>query len=292
MIGRKLAAAAAAAAALFATACSPLAVVNAFVPAAGYEATTGIAFGPLERHKLDVYVPDAARHPGTLPVIVFIYGGAWQGGERAEYRFVGEALASRGFVVVIPDYRVYPQARYPSFVEDAAAAFAWAHREIGGYRGDPSRMAVMGHSAGAHIAAMLAYNERFLAAQGLARGSVRAMIGLAGPYDFVPTEEAIRAALAVNGSTDASMPARFVRGGEPPSLLVTGGEDTRVEAGNAERLARRLREAGSEVVLSTYPSLSHSGLLVRLSAPLRDDSLLDEVTAFARRHTAARPPPR
>jgi acetyl esterase/lipase len=269
--------------------CSPLRVLNAFVPSGGYELTDGREYGPHPRQKLDVYVPDAVAHPGTLPVIVFLYGGAWQTGERAEYRFIGEALASKGFVVVIPDYRVYPEVSYPAFVEDAAAACAWAHREARRYRGDPRRMVLMGHSAGAHIAAMVAYNERFLAAHGLGRGDVRALVGLAGPYDFVPSEPAIVAALSVGGSADAAMPARYVHGGEPPSLLVTGGRDTRVEPGNQVRLARRLRQSGSEVVERVHPAMSHAGVLARLSAPLRDAGLLDEIAAFAHRHAAAAP---
>ncbi|HUP97222.1 MAG TPA: alpha/beta hydrolase, partial [Usitatibacter sp.] len=172
------------AALLLAAACSPLRVLNAFVPSSGYESTTGLEYGLHPRQKLDVYVPDPQAYPGTLPVIVFIYGGSWQTGERQEYTFIGQALASKGFVVVIPDYRLYPEVRYPAFVEDAAAAFAWAHREAARYRGDPRRMLVMGHSAGAHIAAMVAYNERFLGAHGLGRGNVRGLVGLAGPYDF------------------------------------------------------------------------------------------------------------
>jgi acetyl esterase/lipase len=274
--------------ALLLTACSPLALVNVFVPSGGYRVAGGLAFGTHPRQKLDVYTPAAAAHPGPLPVIVFFYGGAWQGGERAEHRFVGEALASRGFVVVIPDYRMYPEVRYPAFVEDAAAAFAWTHREIGRHGGDPQRIVVMGHSAGAHIAAMLAYNERFLAAHGLRRADVRALVGLAGPYDFVPTEPAIAALLAGEGDVDAAMPARYVRGGEPPSLLVTGGRDARVSPGNQERLAGRLREAGSPVVERVYPSMNHAGVLVHLAAPLRDERLLEEISQFAHRHAAAR----
>ncbi len=266
--------------------------LNAFVPSRGYQLSAGLEYGSHPRQKLDVYVPDLQAYPGTLPVIMFFYGGSWQTGERQEYKFIGEALASKGFVVVIPDYRVYPEVRYPVFVEDAAAAFAWAQREVLRYRGDPKRMLLMGHSAGAHIAAMLAYNERFLGAHGLGRADVRAFIGLAGPYDFVPTEPAIKAALSVDGSADAAMPARYVHGAEPPSLLITGGRDTRVEPGNEERLARRLRESGSDLVERVYPSMNHAGVLARLAAPLRNDELLEEITEFARRHTATRAAPR
>src|ERR1043166_3822029 len=120
-----------------AAACSPLAVLNAAVPSRGYSVDVGIAYGTLARQRLDVYTPDAAAFPGPRPVVFFLYGGGWQSGERGHYKFVGEAFTSRGFVVVVPDYRVYPEVRYPAFVQDAAKAFAWTHREIARRGGDP-----------------------------------------------------------------------------------------------------------------------------------------------------------
>ena len=270
--------------------CSPIGIVNVLVPSSGYRVQRDIAYGSHARQKLDVYVPEAAT--GPLPLIVFFYGGSWQMGERGDYKFAAQALASKGFVVVVPDYRVYPEVRYPAFMEDAAAAFAWAHREAAGFGADPARMVLMGHSAGAHIAAMLAYNERFLAGQGRSRGDVRAVIGLAGPYDFVPTDPRIAALLSGEGSSDAAMPTRYVRGGEPPTLLITGSADTTVSPGNQERLARRLREAGSEVVARGYEDLNHVTVLGRLAAPIRRDELLEEIAGFAHRHAAARPTPR
>lgn len=267
-------------------ACSPLGIVNALVPDGGYRVQRDIAYGTHERQKLDVYVPEQAT--GTLPVIVFFYGGSWQMGNRGDYKFAAEALASKGFVVVVPDYRVYPEVRYPAFMEDAAAAFAWAHREAGSFGGDARRMVVMGHSAGAHIATMLAYNERFLAAQGRSRSDVRAVIGLAGPYDFVPTDPKIAALLSGEGSTDAAMPARYVRGGEPATLLITGSADGTVSPGNQERLARRLTEVRSPVTARSYEGLNHVTVLGRLAAPIRRAELLEEIATFARRHSAPR----
>jgi acetyl esterase/lipase len=263
------------------SACSPLALLSSVVPRGAFVEHSAIAYRDGARGKLDVYVPkdEAASHP----VIVFIYGGAWNSGERGDYLFVAEALASRGFVVVIPDYRLYPEVRYPAFVEDVAAAFAWTRREIGRYRGDPGRVFLMGHSAGAHIAAMVAYNERFLAREGLKRADVRGFIGLAGPYDFVPDEEKITAALSGEGDPSKAMPARYVHGGEPPSLLIRGDKDTRVGAINQDRLVERLKAAGSRFEDIRYPGLSHSTVIARLAKPLRDDALLDAITQFAKR---------
>ena len=262
--------------------CSPLSALNALVPESGFVRHAGIAYGEGERGKLDVYVP-RSEGPGALPVVVFFYGGAWQSGRREEHLFVAEALCSRGFVVVIPDYRLYPEVRYPAFIEDGARAIAWTAANIDRYRGDARSIVLMGHSAGAHIAAMLAYNRRFI--DGDMRSRLKAMVGLAGPYDFIPDEPPIIALLSGEGDPDRAMPARFVRGGEPPSLLITGDRDARVNPDNTDRLARRLREAGSPVEVRIVPGLSHAGALVKLSSPFRDDALLDGIATFVRKAT-------
>jgi acetyl esterase/lipase len=262
-------------------ACSPQAVLNAFISEDGLERSAGIAYGKDARQRLDVYVPRGKAAPA--PVIVFFYGGRWQEGERASYLFVAEALTAQGFVVVVPDYRVYPGVPYPEFVEDGARAVAWTHREIARFGGDPARIFLMGHSAGAHIAAMLAYDEEFLARQGLRRADVRGLIGLAGPYDFLPFSDAdVRAVFSSAASPQATQPIHYVRGGEPPSLLITGDADTTVKPGNTVRLAARLRQAGSAVEERHYERLNHYTLLLRLAAPLRNDALVQTIAAFVR----------
>jgi acetyl esterase/lipase len=230
-----------------------------------------------------VYVPDAKAFPGPRPVIVFFYGGAWQRGERGDHKFVGQTFASKGFVVVVPDYRVYPEVKYPEFVRDAAAAFAWTRREIPRYAGNSAHLVLMGHSAGAHIAAMLTYNERFLKEVGLAPSAVHALVGLAGPYDFEPSEPEITALMSGEGETARAMPARYVGPGAPPALLLQGDADTRVEPANLERLVARLKAAGDSYEARFLPGLSHATILVGLSKPLRNAPLVDEIAAFAAR---------
>ena len=133
--------------------CSPAVVLNALAPD-GLAREAGLAYGEGPSRRLDVYAPPAAG--GPRPVVVFFYGGSWQNGKREDYRFAGAALAAEGFVAMVPDYRKYPEVRFPGFVEDGASAVAWARREAARFGGDPSKLWVMGHSAGAHIAALLA----------------------------------------------------------------------------------------------------------------------------------------
>ena len=266
-----------------AAACSPLTLLNVAVPSSGYSLEAGIAYGPLDRQRLDVYRPDAKAFPGPRPVIFFLYGGAWQDGERGQYKFVGEAFTERGFIVVVPDYRVYPQVRYPAFVRDAALAFAWTHREATRLGGDSRHIVVVGHSAGAHIGAMLAFNERFLREAGLPREAVHAFVGLAGPYDFKPDEPAIAAALSGEGDAALAMPTRYVHGGEPPALLLIGDEDRRVARANQERMAAALRAHGDSVDARVLPGYGHPGILARVAAPIRDAKLVDAIAGFAAR---------
>ena len=268
--------------ALLLSACSPIAVLNAFVPEGNLERTSAISYGDSPRQRLDVYVP-RGRAAASSPVVVFFYGGRWQEGERASYLFVAQALVAQGFVVVVPDYRVYPAVQYPGFIEDGARAVAWTRREIGRFAGDPARIFLMGHSAGAHIAAMLAYDEEFLAREGLRRSDVRGFIGLAGPYDFLPLTDAdLFGVFSAASPLEATQPIRYVRGGEPASLLITGDADTTVKPGNTVRLAARLREKGSTVVERHFGSLNHYTLVARLAAPLRNDALVDAIAAFVR----------
>lgn len=268
-------------AAILLAACSPLRALNALVPEGGLDREVNIAFGNLPSQRLDVYKPRGGAE-GARPVVVFIYGGSWKPGDRGNFLFVAQALTSRGFVVVVPDYRGYPNDRYPAFMEDAAAAVAWTRREVSRHGGDPGKIFLMGHSAGAHIAAMVAYNERFLRVHGLGREVIRGVIGIAGPYDFEPTDPEILAALTGEGPAREAMPTRFVRGGEPPTLLITGGKDKTVSPVNTEKLLARLKAVGAPVRVRDFPDYNHVTILGRLAAPFRDDALLEEMASFVR----------
>ena len=266
-------------------ACSPLKTLNALTPDDTFDKTEGIAYGSDPRQKLDVYTPK--QHVANAPVVVFFYGGSWNSGSRSDYSFVGEALASRGIVVVLADYRLYPQVRYPLFLEDSASAVAWAHAHIGEFSGDPKRLFLMGHSSGAYNAAMLALDPGLLGAVGMTPKDLSGWIGLAGPYDFLPIKNPqVRPVFFWPDSPPQSQPINHVRQGEPPALLIAATKDNLVNpTRNTAGLARKLREAGVPVQDLYYSRPSHVTLVASLSRPLRRLApVLEQVVAFVK-HT-------
>lgn len=266
---------------------APVQVLNALAGFEPYRVETGIAYGEGPRQRLDVYVPVGGGK--ARPVVVFFYGGGWEEGERSTYRFVGAALASRGLVAVIPDYRVYPEARFPDFVEDGARAVRWARDHAGEFGGDGRRLVLAGHSAGAHIAAMLSFDRQWLAAAGLDAGTdIAGLVGLAGPYDFLPLHSATLAAIFGPEEQRArTQPINFVDGRGPPAFLATGPDDRTVDPGNTARLAARIRARGGEVTTRFYERVDHRTLIGAFAGPLRLIApVLDDTAAFIREATA------
>ena len=250
------------------SACSPVNVLNALAPRAGITETTDIRYAPGDRHELDIYAPQADR---PAPVVVFIYGGGWKDGNKAEYRFVAAALAARGFLTVVPDYRLFPEVRFPAFLQDNAAAVAWTRANISRYGGDPHRIFLMGHSAGAYNVAMLTLDKQWLAADGLDPDrDIAGTIGLAGPYDFLPlTAPDLEDMFGPPPLYPESQPIEFVRPDAPPMLLVHGALDRTVWPKNSINLAAALRARGVPVRLRLYPELAHADTVAALSIPAR-----------------------
>nr|WP_314624564.1 alpha/beta hydrolase [uncultured Noviherbaspirillum sp.] len=269
-------------------ACSPLSAINTLTPSASYTRSADISYGADPRQKLDIYAPrDVAV---GAPVVVFFYGGNWRMGERADYAFVGEALASRGILAVIADYRLYPEASYPGFVEDSAAAVAWTARKVRNYGGNPERLFVMGHSAGAYNAAMVALDARWLGAEGMKPSALRGWIGLAGPYNFLPIENPdVKPVFHFPDTPLSSQPVSHVSAGAPPALLIAAEKDSVVNpARNTGALSSRLRAAGAEVETLYYDRTGHATLVATLSRPLRSLApVLDDVERFVASHGAA-----
>ena len=250
--------------------------------AGGSRAASNIPFGS-HAQTLDVWRNGAAK-PGGAPVLVFFYGGGWVQGTAREYGWVARAYASKGFVVVMPDYRKVPQVRFPAFVQDAADAVKWTQDNIAKYGGDPERIGVAGHSAGAHSVAMLALDPRWLAAVG-APGAIKAAVGLSGPYDFFPFTGRATAAMGGWPRPPETQPINYARKDAPPMMLVTGTDDTTVRPKNARNLFRRLSDTGALVVEKEYPGLGHEDIAMALSLPFRGKApVLDDSSAFLMAH--------
>jgi len=262
------------------TGCSATGALNALVPSTTYT-PDGAAYGSHPRQRLDIYRPAARPASGVAPpIVVFFYGGNWDAGERASYRFVGEALASAGAIVVIPDYRLVPEVRYPDFLADCAAAAGWVFDHAGEIGGDPSRIFVMGHSAGAYNAAMLALDPRWLGAR---RGRLAGFIGVAGPYDFLPiVNPDTRRAFNWPDTPRSSQPVEYTANGAPRTLLVAANKDNLVDPQrNTGGLARRLQAAGVPTTVRFLDGVSHTTIIASMAAPLRFLSpLRAEVLAF------------
>lgn len=265
------------------SACSPLTVLNAVTPASPYKKSVDIAYGDDPRLRLDVYTPRKASSPA--PVVVFFYGGSWNSGERGDYAFVGSALASRGIVTVVADYRLYPQVRYPSFLEDSAAAVAWTNSQIARFGGDAKHIFVMGHSSGAYNAAMVALDKRWLEKSGLSPSIVRGWIGLAGPYDFLPIENPdVKPVFHFPNSPPESQPINYAITGSPPALLIAVSDDKLVNPQrNTGGMATKLKAAGVPVKELYFSKPSHATLIASLVWPFQHLApVLDEVEQFVK----------
>jgi acetyl esterase/lipase len=265
-------------------ACSPIAALNAVARSDTYRPTNDVAYGPLARQKLDIYRPTTTAPAAGFPVVVFFYGGSWTSGDRADYRFVGEALAARGVLALVADYRLYPEVRYPAFLEDSAVALAWGLEHARTLGGDPRRVFVMGHSAGGYNAAMLALDPRWLAATGHRPAELAGWIGLAGPYEFLPLgpDSPARPVFFHPDYPPGTQPIDHATAGSPRAFLAAPANDRVVSPERSTRaMAARLRAAGVPVEMTLYDGVSHALLVGAFARPLRGLApVLDDVTAW------------
>jgi acetyl esterase/lipase len=268
------------------SACSPVTVLNALAPKAGITGSDDVRYGLSDRNGLDIYAPSSRR---PVPVVVFIYGGGWKQGDKSQYRFVAAALAARGFLTVVPNYRLFPEVRFPTFLRDNATAVAWTKANIAAYGGDLRCIFLMGHSAGAYNVAMLTLDKQWLGAVGVDPDrDIKGSIGLAGPYDFLPLHDPeLEDIFAPAGDLRLSQPIAFARGNAAPMLLAAGTADRTVLPKNTEHLAAAIRGDGGTVEVRIYPGVDHLKILGAMAGTLRWLApTMADVTAFLDRQSA------
>ncbi len=254
-----------------------LQIFNTLVPKdqESLKTESDMAYGPDPRQTFDIYMPRKATLP--LPIVVFVHGGSWQAGSKNGYEFAGRALAAQGFMTMVINYRLHPQGRYPAFVEDVVAASRWVADNAKSLGGDPARLFLMGHSAGAYNVAMAALDARYDAT----RPRLAGVITLAGPFDFLPLDTA--STIAVFGATPnlpATQPINHARATAPAFLLLHGSADTTVFPRNSIALDKALAVAGAASTLKIYDGVSHVGIMLALAKPLRKTPVLADVSRF------------
>jgi len=241
-------------------ACSPLGLLNATVSSDGYNSTLNQAYGEQVRQQLNIHVPKTVNKDAD--VVIFFYGGRWQSGNKEDYAFVADAYTSNGVILVIPDYRVYPQVDWRDFIRDGAAAYQWVYENIARFGGNAERIFMMGHSAGAHISAMVAVRQSLI---GSATKRPCGFIGLSGPYDFLPIrDDDVKRVFASADDLQNTQPITFVSRGVPDMLLLHGRDDTTVKPGNSTRLAARVNQLNGRAQVKLYEGVDHIDILLSL----------------------------
>lgn len=250
------------------SACSASDVVNALTPDAGYSVSKAIPYGRHERQQLDIYTPDEPR--ADAPLVMFFYGGGWDSGARTDYKFIGQAFATQGYTVAIPDYRLYPEVTWQGFMSDGAQVLAYLDERYSGKSPADHGVVLVGHSAGAYIAAMLALDPSWLDTVGLRQCYVRAVIGLAGPYDFLPLrDDKLKRIFGPGPVSPETQPINHVDPEDPPMMLATGRSDRVVLPRNSAALAAKLRAAGVTVGTPVYDDVGHVEIVGAMADPLR-----------------------
>ncbi len=266
-------------------ACSPTGFLNSIADTSETHIERDIAYADGPRRRLDVYAPRAVQ---GAPIAIFYYGGGWDSGAKESYAFVAAALAAEGIVTIVPDYRIYPEVRFPDFLIDAALAARWAKDNAPAYGADPKRLVLVGHSAGAHIAAMLTLDRQWLASVRLdAKRDIAGTVGMAGPYDFLPLKsDRLREILGPPEGLAQTQPITFADGTAPPMLLMTGKIDFTVGPANSARLAEKITANGGEVKVIVYPWAEHLLILGAVARPFRAFApTLRDTAAFIKERT-------
>lgn len=262
----------------------PLETFNLLVPkdSGSKQRAKDVSYGDDPRHKLDIYAPSEGQ--GPWPTLIFVHGGSWKTGNKYPYEFVGRALAAKGFLTILPNYRLHPEHRYPGFVEDTARAIDWATRHAGEYGGNPKQVIVSGHSAGGYNVAQAILDKRYLGALGTDVTAIKGVALLAAPLDFLPLDAGTaQEVFGAEKDLPATQPITYVRPDVPPFLILYGTEDKIVKPKNSINLAAALKAAGAKAELKSYQGINHPGIMLAFSTLLRSRCpTLEDMVAFAR----------
>lgn len=259
-------------------------IQKALIWGTDFRIETDLAYGPEDRQKLDIYTPRGGAPKAT---VLFLYGGSWTSGTKSLYRFLGQALAGRGYQTVVADYRLAPAVGYPAFVEDTARAFAWVKAHIAEHSGDPSRVILMGHSAGAYNVAMIAIDPVWLAPYGLKPRDALGVLSLAGPLVFNPLKTASTRPIFENApDIEKARPIKLAAAGAkdaPPFLLMHGTADSTVKPSNSVEFAAQMTAAGGTAAIKTYEGAGHLTVVTCFAWPFRWRApCLDDADVFFR----------
>ena len=261
------------------SACSPFSIINSLANRKNISVYSGVSYGPHKRQRLDVYRPN--QYVSTIPTILFFYGGSWKRGSRKNYEFVGNALAHQGFVVVVADYRLYPEVKFPAFVDDGALALAWTAKNIGKYGGSTYNIHLVGHSAGAHIASLLVLDKTYVKNVGLKPNILGRWVGLSGPYAFYPSKVQSIKNIFSDVSEEIARPITMVAADVPDALLIHGADDKAVLPKNSKILAQRLNKFGNRAFAVLYEKIGHGLIIASLTFPFGSLApTLQDITLF------------
>jgi acetyl esterase/lipase len=266
---------------LFLSGCSPLAYINLQV-SQNLQVDQNIPYGQEERQILDVYTREDIPSKGT---IIYVHGGYWDTGDKSDYPFLADSLTEQGFTTVVVNYRLVPSVTFPSYVEDVALAVKWTVDNIAEYGGNLENIFLMGHSAGGHIAALVAYDARYLNRLGLSNQDLSGFIGFAGGYDFLPIDPTDLRTIAALGAEETypdTQPINFVDSSDPPAFLAYTLNDNLVNPNNSPRFAEKIEAVGGYVELHEYDGVDHVSIIGTLGRASRflNEAVLEDLVAF------------
>jgi len=236
-----------------------------------------------ERQQLDLYLP---KHEAPSACVMFVHGGTWKSGHKDDYAFVGQTLAAHGIATAVVGYRLFPEVKFPEFTNDVAQALGWLQRngEQHGVNIDQG-VVMIGHSAGAHLASLVALDPIYSNQFGFSPSFIQGVIGLAGIYSFRPENselmsEIFQPAASPNDFFEAK-PINYLKGGGVPLYLMHGRKDQTVVCQSAERMFKNAMLAGHPVDIHVEEKYGHvRPLLDFLSVMPNHRRFMKKITGF------------